>query len=124
MAEVQTRVDLAAQTVRQKSSGMTPQAYGTAVHYNVSQQLKSLNDRNFRAEVSFVKSGEENYGTVGSIRVDVYEKVSDAVLCIYDIKTGVSGLSAARKNEIRDTIMAGYGHNFPVVVITDIRPSK
>ena len=52
MSEVQNRVDLAAQWVTRKYTGLSPQQYGTAVHYNVHQQIRSLNNPNFRSEVS------------------------------------------------------------------------
>ena len=64
---------------------------------------------NFRAEVSYLKAQEENEGSTdakepkdpkwgmkGTIRVDVYENTQKGTVCVYDIKTGRSGLSKAR----------------------------
>src|SRR5438874_826817 len=100
--------------------------YGTAVHQYVAQAINGRNnpslrtyDENFRtlrAEISYVKMEEEGvnmkeelermqkegvrYGTTGSIRVDVLEHKNDSTVCVYDIKTGNSGLSPARFAEI------------------------
>jgi len=82
-----------------------------------------MGDPNFRAEVSHVKGLEEaqDYGTKGSIRVDVLERRDRATVCVYDIKTGRSGLSIMR-SEIASTVFSAYG---PVqrIIITEVRPA-
>jgi hypothetical protein len=44
--------------------------------------------------------GDTYYGAPGSIRVDVYEEVNPKTVCVYDIKTGRSGLSGPHMLEI------------------------
>jgi hypothetical protein len=82
---------------------------------------RELNPFGFRAEVSFIKGQQENPGKKGSIRVDVLEKRDDGVVCVYDIKTGWSGLTPARMLEIASNVHKNYETmNF---VITETRPS-
>lgn len=66
------------------------------MHFNLKEQIARLRDPDFRAEVSYLKNQEENYGGKDSIRIDVLEKVGDGTVCVYDIKTGQRGLSVAR----------------------------
>jgi hypothetical protein len=80
LGEVQERTDLAAEVVRRSRANLPPAEFGTAVHTNLKRQIENLHDPNFRAEVSYVKSIEEEYGTKSSIRIDVLEKVSDGTV--------------------------------------------
>lgn len=75
-----------------------PGAYGTAVHMGVKRMVDTLRDPNFTAEVSILKSDLDasRYGLKGTIRIDVIERREDNVVCVYDLKTGASGLSRAR----------------------------
>jgi hypothetical protein len=107
--EVQWRTDDAADTITREGNYLTASQYGTAVHKHLEQQIKSLYDPSFRAEVSLTKTSEESYGVRGSIRIDVYERASQDTVCVYDIKTGRSGLSAARTAEIAGTVASLYG---------------
>jgi hypothetical protein len=61
-------------------------------------------------------------GQTGSIRVDVYEKVSDDLVCVYDIKTGRRGLSYARIQEIAAAVAEKYGKEARFIII-EIRPT-
>jgi hypothetical protein len=62
-------------------------------------------------------------GEKGSIRVDVYEKVSDDLVCVYDIKTGRSGLSYKRIEEIAAAVAEKYGKEARFIII-EIRPTN
>jgi len=97
--------------------------YGTAVHWCLKQKIDVLEDPNLRAEVSYLKSQEANrYGEKDSIRVDVLEKEDDRV-CVYDIKTGRSGLSAPRMAEIAGTVLRAYPGTKRIIV-TEVRPGQ
>jgi hypothetical protein len=101
-----------------------PREFGTAVHSYVNQQIKNMKDPNFRSEVSYLKMKEEKvYGTPGSIRVDVLEQRSDRTVCVYDIKTGKSGLSTARLGEIAKNVYGAYPETNRII-ITEVRPAE
>jgi hypothetical protein len=103
---------------------LTAAQYGTLVHSDIKLQVDALGDPTFRAEVPHLKGVEEEqtYGTKGSVRVDVLERRDEATVCVYDIKTGRSGLSVARFGEIASTVLSAYG---PVqrIIITEARPT-
>jgi hypothetical protein len=61
---------------------------------------------------------EGPYGSPDSIRTDVVFRDSDGnVIAIYDVKTGKSGLTPARANELR--AKTGAGPNTPVIELRD-----
>ncbi|QND52206.1 hypothetical protein HB779_10000 [Phyllobacterium sp. 628] len=61
-------------------------------------------------------------GKKGSIRIDVLEKVHQQMVCVYDIKTGRSGLSPARIGEISKSVAKHFGAaNFTII---EIRPNS
>ena len=63
----------------------------------------------------------DRYGEKGSIRVDVLENRGNGTVCVYDIKTGQSGLSPARMAEIAGTVFRTYAGTKRIIV-TEIRP--
>jgi hypothetical protein len=100
---------------------------GTAVHTDLRNQIRDLQDNSYRAEVSFLKSGqasrEAGYGLFNSIRIDALERVDRSTVCIYDIKTGNSGLSMARITEIATTTAYVYPGTRNSIV-TEVRPRR
>ena len=97
-------------------------AKGTLIHTAIRNEVIAINDPNFRAEVSTIKSKEADYyGQRGSIRVDILENVGDGSVCVYDIKTGVSGLSLPRMQEIASNVHSFYPGTKRVLVI-ETRP--
>ncbi|MEZ5850503.1 MAG: hypothetical protein R3D68_07625 [Hyphomicrobiaceae bacterium] len=120
---VQSRTDAAADAVRREGNYWTAADYGTKVHKNLERQIKFLDDPNFVAEQSMSKNDFENYGTPGSIRVDVLERVGNGTVCVYDIKTGRRGLSAARSAEIVGTVFQRYSGTRRIVLI-ETRPRR
>ena len=70
-----------------------------------------------------IKTREETYGTPGSIRVDVLERAQENVVCVYDIKTGKSGLSATRAAEIASRVAVIYTPASRIIVI-ETRPKR
>lgn len=120
---MQRRTDDAVEAVRLRGEPLSPQQFGTAVHTNLKRQIEALRDPDFLAEVSILKAIEDGYGLPGSIRIDVLENVDGRTVCVYDIKTGRSGLSSARSMEIVEKV---YGA-FPSanrIVVTEIRPQR
>jgi hypothetical protein len=105
LEDVQGLTDEAAKEAGKKDSYPRPSEYGTAVHSKLKIKINGpdptkVKDQNFKAEVSYLKDHEETYGRKDSIRVDVYENVNSTTVCVYDIKTGRSGLSPKRIAEI------------------------
>jgi hypothetical protein len=138
LEEVQMRTDYIALAERPFRDKMSPTQYGTRIHSMLKNEIDRLRDPNFRAEVSVVKAteeekeaneplesspGEVKYGTKNSIRIDVYEKTNPTTVCVYDIKTGRSGLSPARFNEIRQSVFHAYGA-VQHIIITEVRPTQ
>jgi hypothetical protein len=115
--EVQSRTDEAAERVRREGNYTGAADYGTKVHVDLKRQIDDLEDPNFRAEVSAIKSRVETYGTKDSIRVDVLENVGDGTVCVYDIKTGKTRLSPARSAEIATNVHSIYPGTQRILVI-------
>lgn len=103
---------------------MSPQLYGTAVHTHLKHQIDELNDGDFSAEVSLLKSAEaRHYGERNSIRIDVLERTRSDTVCVYDIKTGEAGLGLARSFEIADRVQRSFRFTRRIIV-TEIRPTR
>lgn len=127
--EVRSRTDAAVDAVGPRSNFPSPREYGTAVHTNLKWQVENLSDPSFRAERSYLKSYYEGpreeipYGSPNSLRIDVYEKRDNGIVCVYDIKTGKSGLSPGRAAEIARTV---YRHFLGVrrIIVTEVRPRR
>jgi hypothetical protein len=92
-----------------------------------------LNDPNLQAEISFLKTLQETggrpdrqeipYGTKGSLRVDILENTNTDAVCVYDIKTGVSGLYPGRSTEIARAVYL----RFPTaqrIIVSEVRPHR
>ena len=111
-AEVQERTDYAADvTTREGNTWWSATLYGTAVHENLKAQIKALDDPNLLAETSYIKSRDAGYGERGSVRIDVLENVGNGTVCVYDIKTGKSGLTTARTAEIANEVHSYWALN-------------
>jgi hypothetical protein len=123
LGEVQDRTNRATAFVRASGGIMSPQQFGTAVHTNLKRQIDRLNDRNFRAEVSYLKNQIENYGKKDSIRIDVLEKLGNGTVCVYDIKTGRSGLSPTRMVEIVKNVFGAFPEAHRIIV-SEVRPNR
>ncbi|QCK86620.1 hypothetical protein E8L99_13065 [Phreatobacter aquaticus] len=117
--DVQAMTNEAAKYYRREHPDMSPQNFGTAVHAAVAREV-GKSDPDFRAEFSLIKSEEAGYGQLGSIRIDVFERTKNDVVCVYDIKTGQSGLTSARIAEIAGNVASIY--RTKRFTITEIRP--
>ena len=98
-----------------------PRLYGTDVHTWVKVLIDEEGNTRLQAELSLRRPGA--HGLEGSIRLDIFEDASDALVCVYDVKTGDSGLSFERMQEIAQRVLEKYpGVHF--VVITEVKPQK
>ena len=104
--------------------------YGTDVHSRFRDYIKELNDPYFKAERSFLKERSEGvdsedvpYGYPRSIRVDAYEYRQDGTLCVYDLKTGRSGLSDRRADILANAVRLGFN---PIrrILVLEVRPTR
>lgn len=116
--EVRSRTDRAYDAVA-KAGGksLPPAVFGTLVHTNLKRQIDRLYNPRFRAEVSVLKTLEETYGRKNSIRIDVFEDVGNGTYCVYDIKTGKSGLTTRRANEIASKVYKASPFTKRIIVI-------
>jgi hypothetical protein len=113
---------------RRPMYGGRPQDLGTAVHVEIKRLVNDKRDENFRAEESVVKSVQEygeaarrRYGAFDTLRVDVYEKLANDTVCVYDIKTGKSGLTPARTAEIAAAVYRLFEFSRRFLII-EVRP--
>lgn len=120
--------DRAANAAGSKDLYPSAAVYGTNVHTRFKVYVEDARDPFFRAERSFWKEADEGrrsnnipYGTRGTIRVDAYEFRPDGTLCVYDLKTGVAGLSDRRAEILARAASLGFK---PIrrVIVTEVRP--
>ena len=131
LEDVQRRTDRIADAVARENIrtglAMSRSQIGSAVHVRLKKEIDSLGNPNYRAEVSYWKAEEDRrYGRKDSIRIDVLENVGDGLVCVYDVKTGLStrsGLSPRRMKEIAEHVLKAYPH-VQRIVITEVRPSR
>jgi len=77
--------------------GLTPQAYGTAVHKAIADKITAIGTPDvLKAEFTLIDGLPGDYGDKGSTRLDIlqYRPEMHAV-CIYEIKTGNAKLDNA-----------------------------
>lgn len=85
----------------------SPAVYGTYVHQRLREQIDAMDRLDLRAEVSASKIAAETAGTLPppygyprTIRIDAVEYRKDGTVCVYDFKTGKSGMTRQRFLEI------------------------
>ncbi len=128
-AEVLRLTEAAVAAAGPPGSYASPQAYGTAVHTILAHMVNDRHDPSFRAERSYLKSQYEGasdevpYGSLNSLRIDVYEQRLDGTVCVYDLKTGKEGLSAERAAEIARTVYSRFT-GVRRIIVTEIRPGR
>lgn len=125
---VKSFADRAANAAGSKDLYPSAAIYGTDVHTRFKAYVEDVHDPLFRAERSFWKEADEGrrsddipYGARGTIRVDAYEFRPDSTLCVYDLKTGVAGLSDRRAEILARAASLGFK---PIrrVIVTEVRP--
>lgn len=118
---------------------LSPIELGNEIHKAAKIWTRSQNNDSFRSEISFAKIGDklvdleerkknvddgsadDTYGEEGSIRPDCYQRKDPKTVCIYDIKTGASGLSSKRMKDFARRTMYKYPCTEHVIV-TEVRP--
>ncbi|MBA8876901.1 hypothetical protein [Phyllobacterium myrsinacearum] len=132
---VQNLTNLAKNSAGKAYNYSSPVLWGTAVHSRMKELVDNNHSGQLIAERSFVKYNEDvmddpifyqrtpSYGEMGSIRIDVLGRVHDDVVCVYDIKTGRSGLSFPRVIEIGESVSRRYPTN-PTIIVTEVRPDQ
>ncbi|WP_341987226.1 hypothetical protein [Azorhizobium sp. AG788] len=132
MSDVQTMTNASSEAAGSRDLYKSAASYGTAVH--VTLKNKILADKESRKEnglpdtllpeESLLKSNDEgkgNYGEKGTIRIDVLEDAGNETVCVYDIKTGVSGLLPGRSAEIAAHVTK-FNRNAKRIIVTEVRP--
>jgi RHS repeat-associated protein len=91
---------------------------GTLTHSEFERQVNALGRSDLFTEQSYAPGmGLVRRGSPGSVRLDVVEGPDPMhPTAVYDLKTGESGLSAARIAQIRAALPDGY-KNIPIKVI-------
>jgi hypothetical protein len=90
----------------------------SAVKAKAEEQNASLPERDAALPNPDAKP---RYGQRGTIRVDVLEKASEDMVCVYDIKTGNAGLTLARIKEIIGSVFKHF-KSINKIVIAQVRP--
>jgi hypothetical protein len=84
--------------------GMSPQQWGTAVHVAMRDDIEhayASNPSEVRAGLSLRRGEERSYGLGGTTRLDIFHRVPGRdTICVYDIKTGDTALSATQAARI------------------------
>jgi hypothetical protein len=91
--------------------------YGTLVHkfFGLAVRAQGLDGIGFSdVETTFSLRDGARYGAEGSIRTDVVLRdEADEIIAIYDVKTGISGISEERAAELR--LKTGTGPEVPII---------
>lgn len=129
LPEVQAWTNEAATALAPQRSVLGPQVWGTAVHTRIKDTVTTLREElplayaDINAELSLAPPEDPErvrYGQPGTTRLDIIEKVSSELVCVYDIKTGRAGLSSTRVQTIAERVAAAQpGASF---YIMEVRP--
>jgi hypothetical protein len=118
--DLETVQDLVDQAVEKGKSG-------TAAHFDLQQKIMQQRPRHgLEAEVSFAEDGRKNvrYGEKGSIRVDIFKRISSDAICVYDLKTLNAQLTPKRMREIADYIFKRYGVKVKRIVVVEVKAGE
>ncbi len=91
--------------------------YGTLVHSAFADEVGALGNPNLFTEQSYLNGAPVQYGTPGSIRIDVGEGTIDAPTAVYDLKTGSATLTPARIQQIQLHLPGGSS-----IPVYEVRP--
>jgi len=130
LPDVQAQTNEAATENLPQRATMTPTEWGNLVHWAIYKRINGLKKSfptafaNVFPEISIDGRRLEiddprgpKYGQAGTSRLDVLEKVSATTYCVYDVKTGRSGLTLNRIKEILEKLPVGV-----LVYIMEVRP--
>jgi hypothetical protein len=135
---VQNALDDAARMAGPLANFGSPKLRGTAIHTFLKREIDRMRNPNLRTEVSFLKSayatlieseelhlpgvstklpGEVAHGRKFSVRIDIHDKASDKLVCVYDAKTGKYDITPPRMDEIARAVARRYGEGIQFFVI-------
>jgi RHS repeat-associated protein len=97
--------------------GRSASVWGTHVHTAMRNTIKGLNLPGVGTEVSYRAGQIVDYGTRGSVRLDVVITQGRQVLQVFDLKTGQAGMSIGRMHQIYSALRQS-----PTPPITIIKP--
>lgn len=127
---VQDETDQAVKDVNKNGRHYASAAlYGTAVHSRLEGIINGSYSHVFWTEKSFLKGVEESddkslRGVLGTIRIDVLQRLNENTVCVFDIKTGKSGLSLPRMKEIAWNVYKSQsGVGAQRIIVVETRPS-
>lgn len=123
---VQTMLNEAAREAGPVSNFGSTTLRGTAIHSLLKQKVENIGSPDLRAEISALKSLSGSladriypshndpsrwakYAGKGTIRVDVYDRASEKLVCVYDAKTGKRDITVPRLGEIGRTVARYFG---------------
>ena len=122
--DVQQRVNETTERLTRENPDLSLPVLGTKIHKDVERQIKALGDPDYAAERSSLKGIEGKYGVAGTVRIDALELSRPSTVCVYDIKTGKSGLSFARMLEISGESVKAFGPGARRIIVAEVRPSS
>ncbi|KKB09838.1 hypothetical protein VE26_08335 [Devosia chinhatensis] len=130
LPNVQTWTTEAATVNLPQRSSMSAREWGNNVHWAIHKRVEELKRAfpstfaNIFSELSVdgqrldsTAAGGPRYGQRGTTRLDIVEKVNATMYCVYDVKTGTSGLSESRILEILSKLPKDI-----LVYIVEVRP--
>jgi len=128
LQSVQDMADEASQKVPRNANPIAA-IRGTKIHLLVKDEVVKEGNPNFKAEISLLKAKEDagarvvTYGLKDTVRIDVFKKRSNDLVCVYDLKTGASGLTVGRTLEIVSNVFSAYPSTQRILIV-EVRPKK
>ncbi|MGU3362171.1 hypothetical protein ACLBWX_17740 [Methylobacterium sp. M6A4_1b] len=116
--EVQEKTDEVARDIEARLPNLTAQQFGNALHSRLAGYYQKLEDPDMRAELSLDGTETEaRYGTAGTLRLDLYEKTPNNMVCIYDYKTGGAEMTASRALQLAHVARLFYPYAKGIVIV-------
>jgi hypothetical protein len=129
---VQTQTDIAAFAAGPVSNFTDAGAYGTRVHFLLEQQINRAFTPMLKAEYVLwnaladlpgkTYTADATQGKKYTVELDVYEKVSDDLVCVYDIKTGMGNFTTGRMSQLSHAVAKKYP-GVKYFFMIEVRPS-
>ena len=113
LQQLQGAASRAAQNVGEGSGPV----YGTALHSAFKTEIGALGKSDLFTEQSYLNGRPVDYGTPGSIRIDLGEGTVNSPTSVYDLKTGRAVLTPARIQQIQLHLPSGS-----TVPVYEVRP--
>ena len=120
--QVQSVTSSSYDTVTAQNPGATPQQIGNMVHQKVAAAF--FGQPGFKVNAGFLGDTELPNGlrVAGSSFLDVLNDVGDGTICIFDIKTGISGLGSRQINQYWNAAKQAFEGYAQRIYILEVRP--